>query len=118
CVQEHPIIQWGIETFGERVQWLGVVYEDTEENAQAFLRSHPTGYPQMLDANGSMAVDYGVTGVPETYFIDRDGVIRGKWANPIDPRRMRSCIEEITGPVELAAALRCVSHEPVAAGAE
>jgi cytochrome c biogenesis protein CcmG, thiol:disulfide interchange protein DsbE len=102
CKQEHPVIQWGHENFGDQVQFLGVVYEDSEENAKSFLLRDPTGFPQFLDANGSMAVDYGVTGVPETYFIDREGIIRGKYAMPIDPGTLQKKIIELQGPAASA----------------
>jgi cytochrome c biogenesis protein CcmG, thiol:disulfide interchange protein DsbE len=98
CVGEHDTIQASAVQFGDQAQFLGVVYEDTEENAKGFLVQRPTSYPQMLDANGSMAVDYAVTGVPETYFVDAQGVIRGKWANVIDRGRMMACIQEVQTP--------------------
>ena len=49
-----------------------------------------------------MAVDYGVTGVPETYFIDAQGIIREKVAFPIDPRTMMeklAALRQPAGPV-------------------
>ena len=49
-----------------------------------------------------MAVDYGVTGVPETYFIDAQGIIRDKVAFPIDPRTMMeklAALKQPAGPV-------------------
>jgi cytochrome c biogenesis protein CcmG, thiol:disulfide interchange protein DsbE len=111
CRQEHPVISWGFENFNDKVTFLGVVYEDTEESAKKFLVENPTGYPQMLDANGSMAVDYGVTGVPETYFVDKAGIIRGKWAQPIDPQRLQNCINELNGQV--TGKLKCLDPDTV-----
>ncbi len=98
CRQEHPVIEWGHERFGSQVQFLGVVFEDTEANAKGFLAEHPAGYPQLVDKLSTMAVDYGVAGVPETYFIDRDGIIRGKYAMPIDPETLSFRINELLRP--------------------
>ena len=49
-----------------------------------------------------MAVDYGVTGVPETYFIDAQGILRDKVASPINPRTMMeklTTLKQPAGPV-------------------
>ena len=40
-------------------------------------------FPQLIDPQSRMAVDYGVTGVPETYFIDAQGIIRDKAVGPL-----------------------------------
>ena len=103
CRQEHPVLEWGYERFGQKVQFLGVVFEDTEENAKAFLAEQPTGYPQLVDKTSGMAVDYGVAGVPETYFIDREGIIRGKYAMPIDPETLSMKMRELLQPSTAAA---------------
>ncbi|MHB8875260.1 MAG: TlpA family protein disulfide reductase [Myxococcaceae bacterium] len=103
CRQEHPVIEWGHEQFGEKVQFLGVVFEDSEENAKRFLAQNPAGYPQLVDKSSSMAVDYGVAGVPETYFIDAAGIIRGKYAMPIDPQTLSARIAELFQPATAVA---------------
>lgn len=95
CRQEHPVLEWAAKNWGDQVQFYGVIYEDTEENAKEFLARHGSGFPQLVDPKSSMAVDYAVTGVPETYFIDRDGIIRGKYAAPIDPQTMAERIRQI-----------------------
>ena len=73
-------------------------FKDTEENAKRMLAESPTGYPQLVDASGGMAVDYAVTGVPETYFIDPSGIIREKYAAPIDPQTLAGYINLIASP--------------------
>ncbi|MBI3182055.1 MAG: TlpA family protein disulfide reductase [Myxococcales bacterium] len=98
CRQEHPVLEWAAGRFGDKVQFYGVVFEDSEENARRFIAEHGARYPQLIDPTSTMAVDYGVTGVPETYFIDRDGIIRGKVAQPIDPQTMTERIRELVAP--------------------
>ena len=46
-----------------------------------------------MDVNGKAAIAYGVYGVPETYVLDRDGVVRFKHTGPIDPRAVRAQLE-------------------------
>ena len=61
-----------------------MVFEDTEENARDFAAAPIRASPSSYDERSRMAVDYGVTGVPETYFIDAQGILRDKVAAPID----------------------------------
>jgi hypothetical protein len=65
------------------VAFVGVVFEDTETNARNFLRRYPASYPQLFSPVSTMAIDYAVTGVPETYFLNEKGKIIGKYPAPI-----------------------------------
>ncbi len=60
------------------VMFLGIDIQDTEEDARAFLREFGVTYPNGRDASGKIAIDYGVWGIPETFFIDREGRITYK----------------------------------------
>ncbi len=60
------------------VVFLGIDLQDTEEAALAFLREFSITYPNGRDASGKIAIDYGVWGIPETFFIDPDGRITYK----------------------------------------
>lgn len=95
CKQEHPVLVWGAKQFSDQAQFIGVVFEDSEENARAFLQRQPTSYPNMSDPNSRMAVDYGCAGVPETYFIDASGNILDKHVGPIDPRTLNDNIRKL-----------------------
>jgi cytochrome c biogenesis protein CcmG, thiol:disulfide interchange protein DsbE len=102
CKAEHPIVAWGAKRFGEDAQFFGVVFEDTEENARGFAGNPDPSFPQLIDERSRMAVDYGLTGVPETYFIDAQGIIRDKVAFPIDPRTLTeklAALKRPAGPV-------------------
>ena len=95
CKMEHPVLEWGARRYGDKVVFLGVVFEDTEANTKKFLAENGASYLQLFDPKSTVAVDYAVSGVPETYFIDRKGIIRGKVAMPIDPRTLDARIQEI-----------------------
>src|SRR5205807_716500 len=71
CFEEHAALAAAARTFSD-AQFLGIVYEDEESRTQAFLAQHGSAYPSLLDSDGKTAIDYGVFGVPETFFIDRD----------------------------------------------
>jgi cytochrome c biogenesis protein CcmG/thiol:disulfide interchange protein DsbE len=96
CRQEHPVLEWGQRQFGDQAVFLGIVFEDTEENAAQFLQEMGASFPQLVDPRGRVAVDYGVAGVPETYFIDSNGVITGKHVGPIDPQSLTTRIRALT----------------------
>ena len=61
-----------------------VIYKDTAENAAAYLKSNNFSVPFMLDPDGSAASAFGLTGVPETYIIDKKGVLREKVIGPAE----------------------------------
>ena len=84
CLVEHPVItrmaQSGIAPV------IGLNYKDTREDALPWLARN--GNPFRLtafDDSGRIGIDYGVYGVPETYVIDKQGVIRHKHIGPVTP---------------------------------
>ncbi len=84
CMQEHPEMVAASRRLRDQVQFLGVVFDDKEENVRAFLEENGSPYPSLLDPDGKTAVAYGVAGVPETYFVDPQGVIVSKYVGPLD----------------------------------
>ena len=82
CREEHPVL---VELAKSQVApVIGLDYKDKREDALAMLAKQ--GNPYLLsafDANGRVGIDYGVYGVPETYVIDKAGVIRFKHIGPL-----------------------------------
>jgi cytochrome c biogenesis protein CcmG/thiol:disulfide interchange protein DsbE len=96
CKMEHPVLDWASRTYGNRAVFLGIVFEDNEQNTKRFLKENGWSFPQLFDPKSTVAVDFGVSGVPETYFIDRNGIIHHKVAAPFaDPREFSAHIETI-----------------------
>jgi len=60
------------------VVFLGIDYNDVSGDAKRFLARHGVTYPTLLDGSGAIGDRYGLSGVPETYFIDRNGHIVGE----------------------------------------
>ena len=83
CYQEHPVLVENAQRIGSNVQFVGVVFNDSEDKINAFLRQRGSAYPTLLDEQGKTAIAYGVGGVPETYFINSKGVIVAKFAGPM-----------------------------------
>jgi cytochrome c biogenesis protein CcmG, thiol:disulfide interchange protein DsbE len=96
CKMEHPVLDWAAKQYADRAVFLGIVFEDNEENTKRFLAENGWSFVQLYDPLSTVAVDYGVSGVPETYFIDRNGIITGKYAAPFtDPREFTARLARI-----------------------
>ena len=76
----------------ERVEFVGVVYQDEEPKARAYLAQRGNEYRQFMDPDSKCAIEYGVAGVPETFFIDADGVIRYKQTGPVTPTSLNNAL--------------------------
>ncbi len=96
CAQEHSTLVWASREWGSRVQFLGIVYQDTDAAARDYLARHGAPYPQLVDPESQVALDYGVAGVPETYFIDSQGVVREKYVGPLDGRTINALLKRLT----------------------
>jgi cytochrome c biogenesis protein CcmG/thiol:disulfide interchange protein DsbE len=80
------------------VQFLSIVYEDTEERIRDFLRRSGGLYPTLVDDAGKSAIAYGVYGVPETFFIDETGTIVAKHEGPLDANTLRGYLRKVMKP--------------------
>jgi cytochrome c biogenesis protein CcmG/thiol:disulfide interchange protein DsbE len=84
CREEHPVL---VE-FSRRniVPVYGLNYKDERKDALAWLARLGNPYTlSIMDRDGRVGIDYGVYGVPETYVIDKQGVIRYKQIGPVTP---------------------------------
>lgn len=91
CRQEHPLLvqmaRQGV------VPVVGLNYKDERPAALAWLRDGGNPYTTTaVDADGRIGIEYGVYGTPETFLIDREGVIRYKHIGPITPEVLRKVV--------------------------
>ena len=94
CLIEHPALLDLAERYKSKgVVFLGVLYGDEADNAERFVKQHGSAYPTLNDSTQSTSIDYGVAGVPETFVIDKDGVVIHKFTGPIDPVMLASILE-------------------------
>jgi cytochrome c biogenesis protein CcmG, thiol:disulfide interchange protein DsbE len=85
CLVEHPVVTELARSGVAPV--VGLNYKDAREDALPWLKRNGDPYQlSVYDAAGRIALDYGVYGVPETYVIDRRGVIRYKHIGPLTPQ--------------------------------
>ena len=84
CREEHPVLV-GLSK-KNIVPIYGLNYKDERKDALAWLGRLGNPYTvSIMDADGRIGIDYGVYGVPETYVIDKQGVIRYKQIGPVTP---------------------------------
>ncbi len=104
CVDEHPVLAAAHDSYGDEVVIVGVLYQDDPAAARAFLdRYGDAGYVHVIDAAGSLAIDFGVTGPPETFFVDADGIVRARQFGPLTDELMARHLDAVLRP---AAAVR------------
>ena len=91
CREEHPIL---VEFAKKRVVPVyGLNYKDTRPEASAWLARFGNPYDaSFFDEDGRVGLDFGVYGVPETFIIDKQGVIRFKQIGPVTPEVLQDKI--------------------------
>jgi cytochrome c biogenesis protein CcmG/thiol:disulfide interchange protein DsbE len=94
CREEHPLL---VEFARKKVVPLyGLNYKDQREDANRWLARFGNPYDASLyDLDGRVGIDFGVYGVPETFVIDQNGVIRMKHIGPITPDVLATKIEPL-----------------------
>lgn len=87
CLDEHRLL---VRLAGLGVPIYGLNYRDSRQAAQEWLRQRGDPYRAVIfDPDAEIGLDWGVYGVPETFLLDADGVIRHKWIGAITPEVMR-----------------------------
>jgi cytochrome c biogenesis protein CcmG/thiol:disulfide interchange protein DsbE len=85
CKAETPALERFWRQFRSRgVVVLGVDYNDVAGDARRFVRRHGLTYPMVRDPGGTVATRYNLTGVPETFVIDRQGRVAAIRRYPVD----------------------------------
>ncbi len=83
CRREIPDFQKAYEALDGEVVFLGVNLQEDAERAVGLLEVFVADYPALLDIDGEVAVHYRIPGMPTTFFIDADGVVRARGAGLI-----------------------------------
>lgn len=98
CIEEAEVLEqaWRIHQ-SQDVVFVGVNIWDSEEDAGMFLQRFGITYPNIIDERGKVAVQYGMTGLPETYFIQPDGMISRKIIGAVSLDAIAEALSEISG---------------------
>ena len=79
CADEAPVLQDAARRYADRVTFVGIDVQDLDTDARAFARKYAITYPMGSGNAGPISIQYGMRGVPETYFIAPDGRLIRKW---------------------------------------
>ena len=101
CRVEMPHLVEAHERYkDEGIRFIGVAIQDTNEDALAFIEEFAVpvddGYIMVTDPDGEATINYGVGGLPVTFFIDRDGTVHTRWAGVVNGAILDERIAEIT----------------------
>ena len=95
CVTEHPTLVQAARHYQGRAHFLGIIFQDSVERIEAFQDRYGPWGPSLLDPDGKVAVAYGIYGPPETFFIDKDGVIQKKVISAVNPRELKETVDAL-----------------------
>jgi cytochrome c biogenesis protein CcmG/thiol:disulfide interchange protein DsbE len=96
CKEEMPTLQAGYDKYqASGVVFIGLAFNDTKENGQPFLEKYKITYLAGPDSDGKTSIAYGVTGVPETVFIGRDGRVVSKTPGGVSAEQLDAGIQQL-----------------------
>jgi cytochrome c biogenesis protein CcmG, thiol:disulfide interchange protein DsbE len=94
CREEHPVLVKFAR--GRQLTLIGLNYKDERRAGADWLERFGNPYTDSLfDPDGRIGLDYGVYGVPETFIIDRQGIVRYKHIGPLTPEVLRDRVEPL-----------------------
>lgn len=96
CRIELPLLERGSREYAAAgVRFIGLDIQDTEAAALSTVRRFGLTYPNVRDARGLTAVDWGVVGLPVTFFIDRDGFVVRRAVGALTSEKLAVAVEEL-----------------------
>jgi len=98
CQEELPLLEstWKrMQAQGKNVIFLGIDFQESNSAATSFLQQNNITYQAVLDTNGSAASKYGITSLPDTIFIDRNGLVKSKVLQQLTPQALASNLQLI-----------------------
>jgi len=106
CRDEHASLSAVAATYeGQNVQFLGVLYNDVPDKGTAWIMEMGgQSYPSVDDPGARVAIDYGLYGVPETFFLDANGRVAFKNTGPVTPGMVRLKVDSLMAAAQAAQA--------------
>jgi cytochrome c biogenesis protein CcmG/thiol:disulfide interchange protein DsbE len=96
CYKEAELLEQAWRDYKDQgVVFVGVDYLDTEKEALAYMQQYGITYPSGPDMGSKISRDYGITGVPETFFIDKNGNIAHVQIGPVEEDELYSLLDKL-----------------------
>ncbi len=94
CREEAPTLEKIYSEYRDRgVVFVGVDVQDAENDARAFIKEFGITYPNGPDADNTISVRYGLTGLPESTFVNKQGIVVDKFIGAISEKQLRSYLD-------------------------
>ena len=101
CSLEAPLVEAIWKRYGQKLVVIGVVLQDDPDAAVAFAKQTGKSYLIAYDPDGTMSIDYGITGVPETLFIDSQSFVYTKVTGPLETSQAEQIITAMLPQIAL-----------------
>lgn len=95
CRDEAPMLSAAAERYGDRINFLGVNIRDGLDDARAFADQRGLDYTHVRDPDQSIYDDFGLTGQPETFFLDDEGVVVEHVPGPLTEDRLFTLLDSL-----------------------
>ena len=96
CRGEHQMLNRATGSWSlDRVSFIGVTYQSTPGDASTFLDTVGRNVPTVIDADGTASIEFGVVGVPETFFVDAAGVVRARVTGPVSEQQLTTIVTRL-----------------------
>lgn len=117
CRKEMPELQRFYARYGDQMELLGVDLAEPRERVEAFVRQGGYGWTFVLDSSGRVAEQYLVMGLPTSFFVDAEGIVRARHIGPMTYRQMEQYAAQAgLGPAAGSRRSGAVPSRPVGMG--
>ncbi|MCY3625885.1 MAG: TlpA disulfide reductase family protein [Candidatus Dadabacteria bacterium] len=97
CREEAPALERAYMSLsGNQVEFIGINVMDDRKSAEEYVKSFGGSFVNVYDPENRVHLDYGVGGVPETFFVSPEGIITGKHRGPLTEKMIMSYMENAT----------------------
>jgi cytochrome c biogenesis protein CcmG/thiol:disulfide interchange protein DsbE len=96
CHEEEPTLARFYYYDKTKINLISIAMNDTPSNAKSFALSNNATWPLVLDPQGAIAISYGVTGPPETFFISPQNIVLAKLVGPANYTQLISTLKSLT----------------------
>lgn len=96
CLGEHQMLNRAAGTYPvDRVRFVAITYQSQVDDVSGFLDRVGRNVPTLTDENGLASIDFGVTGVPETFVVDQDGIVRNHVNGALTQKKLAALVDPL-----------------------
>jgi cytochrome c biogenesis protein CcmG/thiol:disulfide interchange protein DsbE len=98
CLGEHRMLNRVVGTYpANEVRIVAIAYQSQDNDVSSFLDRVGRNVPTLTDENGLASIDFGVTGVPETFVVDQTGIVRAHVNGALTQKELAALVDPLLG---------------------